>query len=44
MRSWIAGNEAPSTELAVIISNPTSASGIIVFATMLSKYRKQKKN
>ena len=37
MRWWIA-NKAPSDELAIIISYPTSASGIIVLLETLTKY------
>ena len=38
MRWWIA-NEARSTELAIIISYPTSASGIIVLLKTPTKFR-----
>ena len=38
MRWWIA-NEARSDELAIIISYPTRANGIIVLLKTLTKYR-----
>ena len=36
---WEIGNEARSAELAIIISHPTSASGIIVLWITPTKYR-----
>ena len=37
---WLKANEARSAELAIIISYPTSASGIIVLLKTPTKYRK----
>ena len=36
---WQIANEARSTELAIITSYPTSASGITVFLKMPTKFR-----
>ena len=36
---WEIGNEARSAELVIIISHPTSASGIIVLLITPTKYR-----
>ena len=36
---WQIANEARNAELAIIISYPTSANGIIVLSKTLTKYR-----